>query len=160
MRWGDLGILVSSCLAGLEVRYNGTHSLDDRIMELMREKKAVAVCPELLGGFSTPREPAEIIGGDGGDVLDGKAKVIEKSGRDVTELYIEGANLTLLKAQEVGATLVVLKENSPSCGSATIYNGEFKGERRVGNGVTAALLKRHGFTVTSEEGLVDYLDEK
>lgn len=126
-------ILVSSCLAGLEVRYNGTHSLDDRIMELMREKKAVAVCPELLGGFSTPREPAEIIGGDGGDVLDGKAKVIEKSGRDVTELYIEGANLTLLKAQEVGATLVVLKEYSPSCGSATIYNGEFKG--RGGSGM-------------------------
>ncbi|MDQ0881866.1 uncharacterized protein YbbK (DUF523 family) [Peribacillus sp. V2I11] len=95
-------ILVSSCLAGLEVRYNGTHSLDDGIKELMREKKAIAVCPELLGGFSTPREPAEIVGGEGGDVLDGKAKIIEKSGRDVTELYIKGANLTLLKAQEVG----------------------------------------------------------
>ncbi|MES9736934.1 DUF523 domain-containing protein [Peribacillus frigoritolerans] len=153
-------ILVSSCLAGLEVRYNGTHSLDDRIMALMREKKAVAVCPELLGGFSTPREPAEIVGGEGGDVLDGKAKIIEKSGRDVTELYIKGANLTLLKAQEVGATLVVLKENSPSCGSATIYNGEFKGKKKVGNGVTAALLRRHGFTVISEERLFEYLGEK
>ncbi|SNT07315.1 Protein of unknown function [Bacillus sp. OK838] len=62
-------ILVSSCLAGLEVRYNGTHSLDDRILELMRENKAISVCPELLGGFSTPREPAEIIGGEGEDVL-------------------------------------------------------------------------------------------
>ncbi|MBT2667432.1 DUF523 domain-containing protein [Bacillus sp. ISL-4] len=153
-------ILVSSCLAGLEVRYNGTHSLDDRIMELVKEKKAIAVCPELLGGFSTPRDPAEIVGGDGGDVLDGKAKIIEKSGRDVTDLYIKGANLTLLKAQEVGATLVVLKENSPSCGSATIYNGEFKGEKKVGNGVTAALLSRHGFKVISEERLYDYLDEK
>ncbi|WP_350300364.1 DUF523 domain-containing protein [Peribacillus frigoritolerans] len=148
-------ILVSACLAGLEVRYNGTHSLDDGIMELMREKKAIAVCPELLGGFSTPREPAEIVGGEGGDVLDGKAKIIEKSGRDVTELYIKGANLTLLKAQEVGATLVVLKENSPSCGSATIYNGEFKGEKKGGNGVTAALLRRHGFIVISEEGLYE-----
>ncbi|MFS0766138.1 2-thiouracil desulfurase family protein [Peribacillus phoenicis] len=148
-------ILVSACLAGLEVRYNGTHSLDDGIMELMREKKAIAVCPELLGGFSTPREPAEIVGGEGGDVLDGKAKIIEKSGRDVTELYIKGANLTLLKAQEVGATLVVLKENSPSCGSAPIYNGEFKGEKKVGNGVTAALLRRHGFIVISEEGLYE-----
>ncbi|MGE1165455.1 DUF523 domain-containing protein [Peribacillus simplex] len=153
-------ILVSSCLAGLEVRYNGTHSLDDRILELMREKKAISVCPELLGGFSTPREPAEIIGGEGEDVLDGKAKIIEKSGRDVTEWYIKGANLTLLKAKEVGATLVVLKENSPSCGSATIYNGDFKGNKKVGNGVTAALLKRHGFTVTSEERLFDHLVEK
>lgn len=69
MSWGDLMILVSSCLAGLEVRYNGTHSLDDRILELMRENKAISVCPELLGGFSTPREPAEIIGGEGEDVL-------------------------------------------------------------------------------------------
>lgn len=113
-----------------------------------------------MGVFRHRGEPAEIVGGEGGDVLDGKAKIIEKSGRDVTELYIKGANLTLLKAQEVGATLVVLKENSPSCGSATIYNGEFKGEKKVGNGVTAALLRRHGFMVISEERLFDYLDEK
>ncbi|CAH0228136.1 hypothetical protein SRABI96_02607 [Peribacillus sp. Bi96] len=153
-------ILVSSCLAGLEVRYDGTNSLDDRILELLEERKAISVCPELLGGFSTPREPAEIIGGDGVDVLDGKARVIEKSGRDVTELYIRGAHLTLRKAQEVDATLVILKENSPSCGSAMIYNGEFNGEKRAGNGVTAALLTRHGFTVTSEERLLNYLDER
>ncbi|MCK1994864.1 DUF523 domain-containing protein [Peribacillus muralis] len=152
-------ILVSSCLAGFEVRYNGTHSLEERIMELVSEKKAISVCPELLGGFSTPREPAEIIGGDGEDVLDGKARIIEKSGKDVTALYIKGANLTLLKAQEVSATLVVLKENSPSCGSATIYNGAFKGIKMVGNGVTTALLKRHGFTVISEERLFEHLDE-
>ncbi|MCO0598332.1 DUF523 domain-containing protein [Peribacillus butanolivorans] len=153
-------ILVSSCLAGLEVRYNGTHSLDDRILRLLEEKKAITVCPELLGGFSTPREPAEIIGGDGEDVLNGKAKIIEKSGRGVTDLYIKGANLTLKKAQEVGTTLVVLKEDSPSCGSSTIYNGEFKGKKMVGNGVTAALLKRHGFTVTSEGKLFEFLNEK
>ncbi|MBK5461643.1 MULTISPECIES: DUF523 domain-containing protein [unclassified Peribacillus] len=153
-------ILVSSCLAGLEVRYNGTHSLDNRILRLLEEKKAITVCPELLGGFSTPREPAEIIGGDGEDVLNGKAKIIEKSGRDVTDLYIKGANLTLNKAQEAGATLVVLKEDSPSCGSSTIYNGGFKGKKKVGNGVTAALLKRHGFTVTSEGKLFEFLNEK
>lgn len=151
---------MSSCLAGFEVRYNGTHSLDERIRALIGEKKAVSVCPELLGGFSVPREPAEIVGGAGEDVLDGKAKIIERTGRDVTALYIEGAKLTLLKAQEIGATLVVLKENSPSCGSAAIYNGEFMGEKRAGNGVTAALLRRHGFIVTSEEWLSDHLGEK
>lgn len=69
-------ILVSSCLAGLKVRYNGTHCLDEKVAKLIEEKKAVAVCPEVLGGLSTPREPAEIIGGDGNDVLDGKAKVV------------------------------------------------------------------------------------
>jgi uncharacterized protein YbbK (DUF523 family) len=152
-------ILVSSCLAGLEVRYNGTHSLDNKIQKLLTENRAVTVCPELLGGFSTPREPAEIIGGDGEDVLNGKAKIVEKSGRDVTELYIKGAYLTLKKAQEIDATIIVLKEYSPSCGSAMIYNGEFRGKKMVGNGVTTALLKRNGLRVISEENLTDFLDE-
>ncbi|MGM0853405.1 MAG: DUF523 domain-containing protein [Bacillota bacterium] len=144
-------ILVSSCLAGLEVRYNGTHSLDHKISKLIEENKAIPVCPELLGGFLTPREPAEIFGGNGEDVLDGKAKVVEKSGRDVTELYIKGAYATLKKAKEVNANVVVLKEYSPSCGSSMIYNGEFKSKKMVGNGVTTALLKRNGLQVISEE---------
>lgn len=152
-------ILVSSCLAGLEVRYNGTHRLDHRILKLIEENKAIAICPEVLGGFSTPREPAEIIGGDGDDVLDGKAKVVDRLGRDVTELYIKGAYVTLKKAQEVQATAIVLKEYSPSCGSSMIYNGEFNGTKVSGNGVTAALLKRNGCRVISEENLTGFLDE-
>lgn len=144
-------ILISACLAGLNVRYNGTNCIDDRVQKLVLEKKAITVCPELMGGFSTPREPAEIVGGNGEDVLDGKASVIEKSGRDVTELYIKGAYATLQKALEVGATQVVLKENSPSCGSAAIYNGEFNGMKIVGEGVTTALLRRNNIVVLSEE---------
>lgn len=150
-------ILVSSCLAGLKVRYNGSHSLDHRIRKLVEENKAVTVCPELLGGFSTPREPAEIIGGDGEDVLDGKAKVIEKSGKDVSELYIKGAYAALEKAKKLKATVIILKENSPSCGSSQIYNGEFNGTKLNGNGVTSALLKRNGFKVISEEQFIENL---
>jgi uncharacterized protein YbbK (DUF523 family) len=134
--------------------------LDKKIHQLLEENKAITVCPELLGGFSTPREPAEIVGGNGEDVLDGKAKVVEKSGSDVTELYIKGAYATLRKAQEVNATVVILKEFSPSCGSSMIYNGEFKGKKIVGNGVTTALLKRNGIQVVSEERLADFLQEK
>ncbi|CAM3792185.1 DUF523 domain-containing protein [Aeromicrobium ponti] len=150
-------ILVSSCLAGLEVRYNGTHSLENKIRKLVDEKKAVTVCPELLGGFLTPREPAEVTGGDGADVLDGMAKVVEKSGKDVTELYIKGAYAALEQALKINATIVVLKENSPSCGSSLIYNGEFNGKKRAGDGVASALLKRNGFTVISEEQFVNNL---
>ncbi|MNO47649.1 hypothetical protein D3C76_379690 [compost metagenome] len=144
-------ILVSSCLAGMKVRYNGTDCLDETIQKLLYENKAIAVCPELLGGFSTPREPAEIIGGNGEDVLAGTAKVVDRSGKDVTDMYLKGAYITLAKAQEVSATLVVLKENSPSCGSTMIYNGEFKGKKIAGNGVTTALLRKNGIEVTSEE---------
>lgn len=104
------------------MRYNGTNCLNDKIRKLVEENKAITICPELLGGFSTPREPAEIIGGNGEDVLDGNAKIVEKSGKDVTQLYIKGAYSTLEQAIKLNATLVVLKENSPSCGSLTIYN--------------------------------------
>lgn len=143
-------ILVSSCLAGLEVRYNGSGSLDRRITRLIEEGRAVTVCPELLGGFSVPREPAEIQGGDGNDVLEGRAKVVELSGRDVTEMYVAGAYRTLEIAQEMGASTVVLKEYSPSCGSAMIYNGEFSNMKVEGIGVTTALLRKHGIQVESE----------
>ncbi|WP_144554534.1 DUF523 domain-containing protein [Bacillus sp. X1(2014)] len=144
-------ILVSSCLAGLEVRYNGTHSLNIKIRKLVEENKAITICPELLGGFSTPRAPAEIIGGNGEDVLDGKAKVMDQTGKDVTQLYLNGAYAALEKAKEINATIVVLKENSPSCGSSMIYNGKFIGKKIEGMGVTSALLKRNGFKVISEE---------
>lgn len=149
-------IVVSSCLAGLKVRYNATDSLDTHIQQLVEARRAVTVCPELLGGFSTPREPAEIIGGNGDDVLSGKARVIEWSGRDVTEMYIKGAHQALRTAQELGALLIVLKENSPSCGSAMIYNGEFTNVRQAGYGVTTALLRREGYTVISEHELSVY----
>ncbi|RXJ04491.1 DUF523 domain-containing protein [Anaerobacillus alkaliphilus] len=153
-------ILVSSCLVGLEVRYDGTHCLHSQINKLVKEEQAISVCPELLAGFSVPREPTEIVGGEGGDVLDGKARVVTKSGTDVTNLYIKGAYRTLEKAQELRATLVVLKETSPSCGNSMIYNGEFSGEKVVGNGVTSALLKRHGYSVISEEQFLESLKDQ
>ncbi|MGG3890388.1 DUF523 domain-containing protein [Metabacillus fastidiosus] len=152
-------ILVSSCLAGFEVRYNGSHCSDNEVQTLISNGKAIAVCPELMGGFSTPREPAEIVGGTGEDVLNGRAKVVEKSGRDVTDLYLKGAYETLKKAKEINATTVVLKEYSPSCGSKMIYNGEFKNEKIAGNGVTTALLLKNNIRVISEEKLHDIFAE-
>lgn len=149
---GDVFLIaVSSCLAGIECRYNGSHSLVAKIKELVVQNKAVLICPELLGGFSTPRESAEIVGGTGEDVLVGKAKVIERSGKDVTELYIKGAYKALNIVQEINAQYVVLKENSPSCGSNMIYSGEFSNTKKAGKGVTAALFKKEGIKVISEE---------
>ncbi|OPA74253.1 hypothetical protein BVG16_24305 [Paenibacillus selenitireducens] len=147
-------IIVSSCLGGIECRYNGTHRLVERIQQLVEDGQAMMVCPELMGGFTTPREPAEIVGGTGEDVLGGTARIIDKSGTDVTELYLKGANLTLELARQVEATYIVLKENSPSCGSQMIYNGTFSNQRIPGEGVTSALLKREGFKVISENEFI------
>ncbi|MFT0802804.1 DUF523 domain-containing protein [Bacillus swezeyi] len=143
-------ILVSSCLAGVECRYNGTHSYVEKINRLVEDNKAMIVCPELLGGFQTPREPAEISGGTGEDVLNGDAVIMTTSGENVTDLYLKGAYKTLELAKQIRADTVVLKENSPSCGSSRIYDGSFSNQKIAGNGITAALLKREGFRVVSE----------
>lgn len=153
-------ILVSACLAGIEVRYDGGHCLADKVRMLVEKGQAVTVCPEVLGGLTTPREPAEIIGGNGEDVLDGKAKVIDITGKDVTENFMKGAYIALEKAKKLNATLVVLKENSPSCGSSMIYDGSFTGKKTPGLGVTAALLKRHDIQVISDEKFLEQLTEK
>ncbi|MEO2205707.1 DUF523 domain-containing protein [Paenibacillus pabuli] len=142
--------LVSSCLAGVACRYNGTASLDEKIQELVAQEQAMMVCPELLGGFSTPREPAEIIGGTGKDVLAGIAQVIEKGGRDVTDLYIKGAYQTLEWAKRLDVTCIVLKEFSPSCGTQAIYDGNFANHKVQGEGVTSVLLRQEGYEVISE----------
>lgn len=150
-------IVVSSCLAGIGCRYDGGHCLVEKIEQLVKEKKAIKVCPEVLGGLSIPREPAEIVGGSGRDVLEEKAKVITRSGKDVTAEYVAGAYRALEQAKKVNASMIVLKEYSPSCGSKMIYDGTFSSEKVAGEGVTTALLKKEGFTVISEKQFLDML---
>jgi uncharacterized protein YbbK (DUF523 family) len=111
------------------------------------------VCPEVDGGLGTPRPPAEILGGDGGDVLAGRARVITADGRDVTAAYLSGARRALETARRVGAERAILKSRSPSCGSDSIYDGSFAGRTRAGEGVTAALLRANGIQVSTEEEL-------
>lgn len=144
-------LLVSACLAGLRVRYNGLDSLDNRIADLVKAKQAVTVCPEVLGGLAIPRESAEIIGGSGEDVLAGRARVVNMAGEDVSAAFVHGAYETLRIAQNIKAVGVVLKQSSPSCGSRMIYDGTFCGSKIAGNGVTAALLRKNGIRVFGED---------
>ncbi|WP_310551282.1 DUF523 domain-containing protein [Paenibacillus glufosinatiresistens] len=149
--------MISACLAGEECRYDGRHGRIDTIARLVREGKAIQVCPEVLGGLSTPREPAEIIGGTGEDVLAGRARVMNRAGEDVTEAFIQGAKQTLEQARRMGITKALLKQNSPSCGSKRIYDGQFAGVRVPGEGVTVALLRQAGIKVYSEDEWVEVI---
>jgi uncharacterized protein YbbK (DUF523 family) len=151
-------ILISSCLAGLSTRYDGGDNYREEIALLLKQGKAVLVCPEQLGGLPTPREPAEIVGGNGSDVLNGKAKVMTSEGRDVTGEFIRGARETLKTAQAVQAKYAVLKESSPSCGSILIYDGTFSMRKHPGFGVTSSLLRRHGVEVYSENNVQELLE--
>lgn len=143
--------IVSGCLMGCACRYDQKDNWIAEIEQLVKDGKAIPVCPEQLGGLPTPRNPAEIVGGDGFDVLDGIAKVIDNQGNDVTEEFLQGARQALRLAQSVGATEAILKERSPSCGSQMVYDGTFSKTKRKGVGVTAALLLRNGIAVRSEE---------
>lgn len=132
-------ILVSACLLGVRCRYDGSGAKSP-VDPLMGNHVLIPVCPEQLGGMETPRDPAERKG----------ARVVSRSGRDVTEYYERGALETLRLAKLYHCRYAVLKERSPSCGSGEIYDGTFSGVRIPGDGVTAALLQAHGIRVFGE----------
>jgi uncharacterized protein YbbK (DUF523 family) len=151
-------VLVSSCLLGAPVRYNGEHKRSDSaiLARWVAEGRVVAVCPEMAGGLPVPRPAAEIASGaSGAAVLAGKAKVIDVRGNDLSAAFVAGARDTLLQAQALGIRVAVLKEGSPSCGSGYIYDGSFSGSKLNGHGVTAALLQSAGLRVFSEAQLAE-----
>ena len=146
-------VLVSACLAGLACRFDGSSTEDDEVTRLVREGRAVLVCPEVDGGLGTPRPPAEIVGGDGRAVLAGRARVITSDGSDVTQAYIAGARKALEAALRSHARRAILKARSPSCGACGVYDGSFSGRLVAGEGVTAAMLRANGVEVVSEDEL-------
>ena len=146
-------ILVSACLLGQPVRYNGSaKSAAHPLLEQWRQEgRLVAICPELSAGFGVPRPAAEIAEArDGEAVLAGAASVIEATGGDVTDLYVAGAQSALALALEYDCRFALLTDGSPSCGSEFIYDGSFGGRRHAGIGVTTALLRQHGIEVFAE----------
>jgi uncharacterized protein YbbK (DUF523 family) len=148
-------VLVSACLLGEKVRYNGADAASGSgiLKEWLAEDRVVPFCPEVAGGLGVPRPAAEIRGDGGRSVLDGTGDVITRTGDTVTAAFLRGAELALQAAVAGGARLAVLKDGSPSCGSGFVYDGSFSGRRKAGHGVTAALLERHGIRVFSEHGL-------
>lgn len=151
-------IVISACLVGEKVRYDGNHKLDLFYKNLIDEKKAISICPEILGGLQVPREPAEIIGGDGYDVWNDQAKVMTVTGRDVTIQFKEGAKRALSIIKDLNANTVILKSDSPSCGSTVIYDGTFTGNKKEGVGVTTALFTLNGINVYDEKTFLTIFD--
>lgn len=136
-------ILVSACLAGINCKYNGNNNENEKIIELIKNKDVILVCPEQLGGLKTPRTPAEIINN----------KVITKDNIDVTKEYQKGAEEVLTLAKKFNIKKAILKSKSPSCGKGKIYDGTFSNSLIDGNGITTELLKKHGIEVISSDEL-------
>jgi len=144
--------IVSACLFGVNCRYDSQNNLNERVMRLCTKGVLIPVCPEQLGGLGTPREPMQILGGRGSEVLDGEARVTTRSGRDVTKNLVRGAEEVLKIVRSLDVRDAILKSRSPSCGCGKIHDG--MSSRLVeGDGVTAALLKRSGIWVITEDDL-------
>lgn len=151
-------ILVSSCLLGIHAKYDGSvNNLNDLLMKYCYLGKYIPVCPEQLGGLTTPRKPVELIGGSGSDVFKGRARAENSAREDVTADFLRGAQETLRLTRIFPVKAAILKERSPSCGVHQIYDGGFSHVLRQGSGVTAELLRQNGIPVYSEEDLSEEL---
>ena len=136
--------LVSACLCGISCRYDGKSAKDKKIAKLVQAGKAIPFCPEVLGGLSIPRHKSEIVGGDGNDVIDGRAMVISQKGEDFTSFFLQGAVASLFIAGNFQIKKAIMKNYSPSCGCGWIKK---RGRRVKGDGVTATLFKRAGIKI-------------
>ncbi|MBP1753727.1 MAG: hypothetical protein H6Q59_125 [Firmicutes bacterium] len=141
--------LVSACLAGIDCRYDGRDSANEKIRELVQQGKAIPVCPEQLGGLTTPRISCEIVN------QSGDKKIINKEGADRTAEFTLGAERTLAIAKALGINRAIMKSKSPSCGCGLIYDGTFTGNLVPGNGMATDLLIRHGIEVCTEKEYQD-----
>lgn len=143
--------VVSACLAGINCTYKKGNNINACIKKLVDDERAITVCPEVMGGLSSPRQPCEIIGGDGYDVLDKKTSVKQKTGKDVTQNLIIGSKKTLKIAKKHNIRHAIFKSRSPSCGKGCIYDGTFTESTIRGDGVATAYLRRNGIAIKTEE---------
>ena len=140
-------ILISACLVGDKVRYDGKSQYHPLIKDLLQKYELVPFCPEVEGGLPTPRVPSEI----------NKDKVINKEGRDVTRQFKSGAELALNICKYLQIKVAILKDGSPSCGSSQIHDGRFTGRMIKGKGITATLLEQNGLKVYTENEIEELL---
>ncbi|MBR0481096.1 MAG: DUF523 domain-containing protein [Firmicutes bacterium] len=150
-------ILVSACLLGCECRYDGKSKPCEKVLALAEKKDTVLipVCPEQMGGLSTPRTPSERQRTKKGTLrsISKPGAVLMKDGSDASSYYKKGAEMALEIAKLCKVDYAILKSGSPSCGKDIIYDGSFSGKKAEGNGVTTEILLKEGFKVLSEEEL-------
>lgn len=136
-------ILVSACLLGVNCKYNGSNNENEKVLNYLNDKEIIPVCPEIMGGLATPRNPSERLGD----------KVVTNDNLDVTENFKKGALETLKLAQKFNCHQAILKSKSPSCGCGKIYDGTFNNTLIPGDGITTELLKKHNISILTEKDI-------
>jgi len=153
-------ILISACLLGAPVRYNGQDLLVQSgiVNNWLADDRIIPFCPEVSAGLPTPRAPAEIQGGSGLSVLQGTTNVTQNDGVTVTDDFLVGAHNALELCLQHKIKIAILTESSPSCGSSTVYSGDFSGTKMAGSGVTSALLMNNGIRVFNQHQIAEAQD--
>ena len=142
----ELKVMVSACLIGKECKYSGGSNLNEDVVSFLEGKLVIPVCPEVMGGLQVPRPPCEISGG----------RVITKDGRSMEEPFRKGAMKCIAIARKERPDMVILKENSPSCGVRAVYDGTFSGRTVPGRGIFADMVIKEGIPVLTENDLAGY----
>lgn len=144
-----INVLISMCMCGINCRYDGKSISLNQLSELSNRFNLIPVCPEIIGGLSTPRAPVEITNN----------KLIDSNGNDKTDNFISGANQVLQLAKMFNCEYAILKENSPSCGVNYIYDGTFTSNKIKGSGITTSLLRENGIKVYSETEIDTFIND-
>lgn len=152
-------ILISACLCGVNCRYDGFIIENKLLKKLVIMNKAIPLCPEVLGGRGVPREPAEIIGGTADDVINGKAKIIDLSGKDITNEILTGVLYVVSAVKKMGIKSAILKTKSPTCGMGKIFDGTFSGKLIEGNGILTEALLKENIKVYTEDNCLSLVNE-
>ena len=140
-------ILVSECLVGVNCKYSGGNNYSQAVLDYIKDKQYITLCPEMLGGLSTPRHPCEIV----------NDKILNSIGEDVTKEFYLGADKAVEIALSKGVTLAILQVRSPSCGVGRIYDGSFSSKLIDGNGIFAQKLIDAGIEVLSDAQLIEQI---
>ena len=136
-------IAVSACLLGENCKYNGGNNRNEAVLNFIKDKEVLPVCPEVVGGLPTPRVPVELVNG----------VAINRDGVNVDQEFHLGVDRMLKKLAEEDIELVILQPRSPSCGSRQIYDGTFTGTLKPGQGMFAKVLMEKGYKVVEPDEL-------
>lgn len=147
-------ILVSACLLGIDCKYSGKNNKNEKLLEFLKGKDIIPICPEQLGGLKTPRQMAELKS-SAKEIIENKGIVITKDNKDVTKEFLKGGYEILKYLELFDIEKAILKEGSPSCGSNFVYDGSFSSKKIKGQGITAYLLEKEGVKLSSENNFME-----
>ena len=136
-------ILVSGCLLGENCKYNGGNNYNPRVVEFLKDKEVISICPEMMAGMGCPRNPIEIVDG----------VLTDCHGKNVDSLIRKSVMEIMERIRDEEIQCAVLQSRSPTCGVNQVYDGTFSGKLIPGSGVFAKSLMDAGYRVIDVEDI-------